>query len=143
VQRADRIQLLGQLLGYPAYSPQVSRSIAYATATLAVQPATSTRFAVLPSLLTANGGSDPQAFAQITPEAYASATQIAVENALAVTNIARGPASRRIKQRRVPSPSRRGSAAGIAWAVIRLSASHRPEPPATAFSAGVDYGDRD
>ncbi|MES3106710.1 autotransporter outer membrane beta-barrel domain-containing protein [Sphingomonas aurantiaca] len=92
VQRADRIQLLGQFLGDPAFSPQVSRSIAYANATLAAVPATSTLFNALPSLLTANGASNPVAFAQITPEAYASATQIGVDNALALSGVARGAA---------------------------------------------------
>ncbi len=92
VQRADRIQLLGQFLGDPAFSPQVSRSIAYANATLAAVPATSALFDALPSLLTASGASNPVAFAQITPEAYASATQIGVDNALALSGVARGAA---------------------------------------------------
>lgn len=92
VQRADRIQLIGQFLVNAAFSPQVSRSIAYANATLAVQPATSPLFAALPSLLTTGGASNPRAFAQLTPEAYASATQVGVDNALTLTGVARGPA---------------------------------------------------
>jgi len=92
VQRADRIQLLGQFLGDPGFSPQVTRSVAYANATLAVQPATSTLFASLPALLTTVGTSNPRAFAQLTPEAYASATQAGVDNALLLTGAARGPA---------------------------------------------------
>lgn len=92
IQRADRIQLLGQFVGDGSFSPQVSRSIAYANATLAVQPATSTLFAALPALLTPAGASDPHGFAQLTPEAYASATQIGVDDALTLTAAARGPA---------------------------------------------------
>ena len=92
VQRADRIQLLGQFLGDASFSPQIARSIAYANATLATVPATSTLFDALPSLLTASGASNPVAFAQITPEAYASATQIGVDNALALSGVARGAA---------------------------------------------------
>ena len=92
IQRADRIQLLGQFLGDAAFSPQVTRSITYANTTLAAAPATSTLFDALPSLLTASGASNPVAFAQITPEAYASATQIGVDNALALTGVARGAA---------------------------------------------------
>jgi uncharacterized protein with beta-barrel porin domain len=91
VQRADRIQLLGQFLGDASFTPQVARSVAYANAVLATQPATSTLFAALPALLMGNGASDPRAFAQLTPEAYASATQIGVENALALTDAVRGP----------------------------------------------------
>jgi hypothetical protein len=92
VQRADRIQLLGQFLGDARFSPQVARSIDYANATLAKQSATSTLFAALPSLLTASGASNPRGFAQITPEAYASASQIGVDNALGLVQAARGPA---------------------------------------------------
>ncbi|MDZ7282982.1 autotransporter outer membrane beta-barrel domain-containing protein [Sphingomonas sanguinis] len=92
VQRADRIQLLGQFLGDARFSPQVARSIDYANATLSKQSATSTLFAALPSLLTASGASNPRGFAQITPEAYASASQIGVDNALGLVQAARGPA---------------------------------------------------
>jgi hypothetical protein len=92
VQRADRIQLLGQFLGDARFSPQVARSIDYANATLAKQPATSTLFAALPSLLTISGASNPRGFAQVTPEAYASAAQIGVDNALGLVQAARGPA---------------------------------------------------
>lgn len=92
VQRADRIQLLGQFLGDARFSPQVARSIDYANTTLAKQPATSTLFAALPSLLTASGTSNPRSFAQITPEVYASAAQIGVDNALGLVQAARGPA---------------------------------------------------
>ncbi|WP_294268389.1 autotransporter outer membrane beta-barrel domain-containing protein [uncultured Sphingomonas sp.] len=92
VQRADRIQLLGQFLGDARFSPQVARSIDYANATLSKQSATSTLFAALPSLLTTSGASNPRGFAQITPEAYASASQIGVDNALGLVQAARGPA---------------------------------------------------
>lgn len=91
VQRADRIQLLGQFLGDPAFSPQITRSVAYANAAIQVQPATSTLFAALPSLLTASGASNPLAFAQLTPEAYASATQMGIDQTLSLTDVARGP----------------------------------------------------
>jgi hypothetical protein len=92
VQRGDSIQLLGQFLGDPRFSPQVTRSIAYANAQIAAVPATSPLFAAIPGLLTASGASNPGAFAQITPEAYASATQIGVDNALTLSAAARGPA---------------------------------------------------
>lgn len=92
VQRADRIQLLGQFLGGAGFSPQVARSIAYANATLATQPATSNLFASLPSLLNADGTSNARAFAQLTPEPYASATQLGVDNALTLAGVARSEA---------------------------------------------------
>ncbi|MBW6525083.1 autotransporter outer membrane beta-barrel domain-containing protein [Sphingomonas sp. RHCKR47] len=92
VQRADRIQLLGQFLGGAGFSPQVQRSIAYANTTLQAQAATSPLFAALPALLNADGSSNARAFAQLTPEAYASATQAGVDNALTLASAARSPA---------------------------------------------------
>lgn len=92
VQRADRIQLLGQFLGDASFSPQVARSIAYANTAIQVQPATSALFDALPSLLLASGASNPQAFARLTPEPYASATQLGVDQALTLADTARGPA---------------------------------------------------
>jgi hypothetical protein len=91
VQRGDRIQLLGQFLDNATFAPQVSRSIAYANTTLAAPGSSGALIAALPSLLTANGASNPAAFAQITPEAYASASQIGIDNALALSATARGP----------------------------------------------------
>ncbi|MET0374793.1 MAG: autotransporter domain-containing protein, partial [Rhizorhabdus sp.] len=91
VQRADRIQLLGQFLGDAAFSPQVTRSIDYANTAIQVQPATSALFAALPSLLTSSGASNPLAFARLTPEPYASATQMGVDQTLSLTDVARGP----------------------------------------------------
>jgi hypothetical protein len=91
VQRADRIQLLGQFLDNAAFSPQVSRSITYANTAIQAQPATSALFAALPSLLFADGSSDPRDFARLTPEPYASATQLGVDQALTLVDVARGP----------------------------------------------------
>ncbi|WP_343053328.1 autotransporter outer membrane beta-barrel domain-containing protein [Sphingomonas yantingensis] len=92
IQRADRIQLLGQFLGDAAFTPQVSASIAYANTALVAQPATSRLFAAVPALLDAQGNSNPAAFARLTPEPYATASQIGVDNALTLTGAARGPA---------------------------------------------------
>jgi hypothetical protein len=92
VQRADRIQLLGQFLGGAGFTPQVQRSISYANITLQAQAATSNLFAALPALLNSDGTSNARAFAQLTPEAYASATQAGVDNALTLASAARSPA---------------------------------------------------
>jgi len=92
IQRADRIQLLGQFLGGAGFTPQVQRSIAYANTTLQAQAATSNLFAALPALLNSDGSSNARAFAQLTPEAYASATQAGVDNALTLASAARSPA---------------------------------------------------
>jgi hypothetical protein len=92
VQHANSLDLLGQFVDPGTFSPQVSRSIAYANAALILQPATSSLFAALPVLLTGSGASNAQAFARLTPEPYASATQGAVDDALTITEALRGPA---------------------------------------------------
>ncbi|MBG6121015.1 uncharacterized protein with beta-barrel porin domain [Sphingobium sp. JAI105] len=91
VQRADRIQLLGRFLNDPLFNPQVSRSVDYANSVIPTQAANSPLFAALPSLLLANGGSNPAAFTRLTPEPYASATQLGVDQALTLADAARGP----------------------------------------------------
>ncbi|WBO20706.1 autotransporter outer membrane beta-barrel domain-containing protein [Sphingomonas abietis] len=91
VQRGNEIDLLGKFLDSGGFGPQVSRSIAYTNTTLEAQASTSTLFDALPALLTSTGASNPQAFARLTPEAYASATQMGVDNALVLVDAARGP----------------------------------------------------
>ena len=91
VQRVDRIELLGQFLDNAAFSPQVSRSVAYANSAIQAQLANSALFAALPSLLLADGSSDPRGFARLTPEPYAAATQLGVDQALTLVDVARGP----------------------------------------------------
>ncbi|MGK6317933.1 autotransporter outer membrane beta-barrel domain-containing protein [Sphingomonas sp. DT-204] len=92
VQSADSIRLLGQFLRESGFTPQVNRSIDYANAALVVQPANSSLFAAVPALLSGGNASNPQAFAQLTPEPYAAATQMGVDNALALADVARGAA---------------------------------------------------
>nr|WP_230770841.1 autotransporter outer membrane beta-barrel domain-containing protein [Sphingomonas sp. Leaf4] len=91
-QRSDRISLLGQFRTDGSVTPQVARSIDYANRTLVLQPDGSALGLAAPALLNANGGADAARFALVTPEAYASATQIGVDNALTLAQTTRGPA---------------------------------------------------
>lgn len=143
VQRADRIQLLGQFLGDARFSPQVSRSIAYANATLIAQPATSTLFAALPSLLTASGASNPRAFAQLTPEPYANATQLALDHALTLTQAARSPAFATLREE--AGLFTFGQTVGQ-WHTLRGDAAQGSATARTqsyGFLGGLGYGDRE
>lgn len=70
-------------------SPQVQRSVDYVNAALSGDTVSPTLLAAMPSLMTATGGASPQAFARLTPEPYASATQIGVENAITLASAAR------------------------------------------------------
>lgn len=142
VQRTDRIQLLGQFVNDTGFAPQVSRSVDYANTVLQTQPATSALFAVLPALTTSGGGSNAQAFARLTPEAYASATQIGVENALALTDIARGPGF--AANRSDAGGFTFGQAIG-SWYRLAADRSEGVSRAATnsyGFVGGIGYGDR-
>lgn len=90
IQQGDKLQLLGLFPGDPSYSPQVQRSIGYINTVIASGQISSGLLAALPSLAFSNGTSNVAAFAQISPEAYASARQIAVENGLTIAGVARG-----------------------------------------------------
>ncbi|WP_440980255.1 autotransporter outer membrane beta-barrel domain-containing protein (plasmid) [Sphingomonas pseudosanguinis] len=142
VQRADRIQLLGQFLGDARFSPQVARSIDYANATLAKQPATSTLFAALPSLLTASGASNAQGFAQVTPEAYASATQIGVDNALGLTQAARGPAFAANRSEAGPFTFAQTLGQWHTLGADRAQGTSTAQTRGYGFLGGVGYGDQ-
>jgi uncharacterized protein with beta-barrel porin domain len=92
VQRVNEIDLLGEFIDPGNLGAQVGRSISYTNRTLQAQAPNSTLFEALPALLTGAGASNPQAFARLTPEPYASAIQMSVDNALVLVDAARGPA---------------------------------------------------
>lgn len=89
VQDAKRIQLVGQFLSDARFSPQVQRSISYVNAVLTGGQAKAGLLAALPKLMNGSG-TNPGAFAEITPEAYASVRQLAVQNGLTLADAGRG-----------------------------------------------------
>lgn len=89
VQDAKRIQLVGQFLSDARFSPQVQRSIGYVNAVLTGGRASAGLLTALPKLMNGSG-TNPAAFAQITPEAYASVRQLAVQNGLTLADAGRG-----------------------------------------------------
>jgi len=92
VQRENTISLLGQFLNDPGYTPQVRGAIDYVNGVLVSGAASDALLTAVPDLVTASGASDQAAFARLTPEAYASATQIAVEQGLELANVGRSDA---------------------------------------------------
>ena len=89
VQDDDRIRLLGQFLNNGSYTRQVQRAIDYTNAVIASGTASEGLIEALPVLATASGASNAAAFGRLTAEPYASATQMGVENGLAIANAAR------------------------------------------------------
>jgi fibronectin-binding autotransporter adhesin len=88
-QRGNRIQLLGQFATAPSFAPLVSDTVDYVNAVLVSGQASASLLNDLPVLLTGTGGTNEAAFVQLSPEAYASATQIGLENGLAVSKALR------------------------------------------------------
>nr|WP_306294785.1 autotransporter outer membrane beta-barrel domain-containing protein [Sphingobium lactosutens] len=89
IQDDDRIRVLGQFLNNASFTPQVQRAIDHINAVIAVGTASDRLIDALPVLATASGAPNAAAFARLTAEPYASATQMGVENGLAIANAAR------------------------------------------------------
>jgi hypothetical protein len=89
VQDDKRIRLLGQFLNNAAFTPQVQRAIDYTNVVIAAGTASDGLIDALPVLATASGVSNTAAFARLTAEPYASATQMGVENGLTIANATR------------------------------------------------------
>ena len=89
VQDGDSIDLRGEFGTEAGFSQQVVSSIDYLNRVLIAGEGVPALYTSLSNLVTAQGGSSPAAFAQLTPEPYASATEIAVEHALTLIDTTR------------------------------------------------------
>jgi hypothetical protein len=92
VQDANTIRLLGQFRNDAGYTGQVRNSIDYINGVLTSGQASAALIAAAPLLVGASGGTNAAAFSQVTPEPYAAARQIGVENGLTLADAARGSA---------------------------------------------------
>ncbi|WP_147418746.1 autotransporter outer membrane beta-barrel domain-containing protein [Sphingobium terrigena] len=89
IQDDKRIRLFGQFLNNGSFTPQVQRAIDYTNAVIAAGTVSDGLIDALPVLATASGASNTAAFARLTAEPYASATQMGVENGLTIANATR------------------------------------------------------
>ena len=92
VQDAGRIALLGQFLNDTAFTPQVRRSIDYVNSVLVSGRGSPALLAAVPQLVDGSGASNQAAFAQLAPEAYASASQITIEQGIELAEMGRNQA---------------------------------------------------
>ncbi|RYD28890.1 MAG: autotransporter outer membrane beta-barrel domain-containing protein [Lysobacteraceae bacterium] len=92
VQDANTIRLLGQFLNDAGYTGQVRNSIDYVNGVLTSGQASTALIAAAPLLVDASGGTNALLFGRLTPEPYAAARQIGVENGLTLVDAARGSA---------------------------------------------------
>ncbi|WP_457353398.1 autotransporter outer membrane beta-barrel domain-containing protein [Sphingomonas sp. UYP23] len=133
VQQSDRISLLGQFLIDQGFTPQVQGSIAYLNTVLVNGQASTALLAAVPQLVTASGSSNVAAFARITPEAYASAQQIGVENGLTLADAGRSDSF--ASHRETPGAFTFGSAVSG----IRTLGADTARGIATAQTAGYGF----
>jgi Uncharacterized protein with a C-terminal OMP (outer membrane protein) domain len=92
VQEDDTISLLGEFMNDTAFTPQVQNSINYVNGLLASGQASAAFLAAVPELAASSSTANQTTFAQLTPEAYASAGQIAVEHGLELADVGRSDA---------------------------------------------------
>lgn len=89
VQDDERIRLLGQFMNDARFNPQVQRAIDYTNSVIGTDGASDALVDALPILATSTGASNPAAFARLTAEPYAAATQLGVDNGLAIVDATR------------------------------------------------------
>ena len=85
----DRLQLMGTFFATDGASPQTELGIDYVNALLISGEANSALLGSIPALLDTNGYASSAAFALVSPEPYASASQLGVENGLSLAKTMR------------------------------------------------------
>ncbi len=89
-QSATRLQAVGLFSTDAAYSAQVSSTIATLNAAFVADTASADLIAAMPALIdSTTGKSAPQALARLAPQPYASALQLATEDALSIVDASR------------------------------------------------------
>lgn len=86
---SDRLSLLGTFMAPGGANPQVAASIVYVNGVL-VAGASNALLAAVPSLLSSDGTASAAAFGRVGPEAYATVTELGIENGLILAKAGRG-----------------------------------------------------
>ncbi|RJF90213.1 autotransporter outer membrane beta-barrel domain-containing protein [Sphingomonas cavernae] len=138
-QRGNRIQLVGEFANDAAFPTNTQASIAYANEVLTAGQKIAAFTAALPTLVDAQGRSNGPAFAQLTPEAYASASQVAIDNGLTLSDS--------LRNMRYTTPSGTGLfgfAQGLAqWNNMqgdRTTGASASDVKSTGILGGIGYG---
>lgn len=88
-QTANSLQLLGTFVAGAGTSAQAEAAIDYVNAVLIAGGGGAPLFAAIPSLLNADGTANAAAFGQVSPEPYATASQLGVEQGLTIAKAGR------------------------------------------------------
>lgn len=92
-QSTNRLQALGLFTTDTTFSSQVSTLIGQFNTALVDNTVSASLIAALPALVDpTTSRSDPRALARVTPQAYASATQLAIEEGLSIVDASRNQA---------------------------------------------------
>jgi len=92
-QSTTRLQALGLFTTDTTFSSQVSNLVGALNTALIEDKVSATLIAALPALVDpTTSKSDPRALARVTPQAYASATQLALEDGLSIVGASRAQA---------------------------------------------------
>lgn len=91
---ADSLQLLGTFVFQSAAAPQPTSAVNYVNSLLVANTASPALLAAINPLLDTDGFASAAAFSLLTPEPYASATQLGVENGLALARTSRSGVAR-------------------------------------------------
>ena len=91
-QDGGRIRVMSTFVAAPGFSGPASASLGYVNGVLLSGQASPALIAAAPQLLSGTGASNAAAFVRITPQAYAAARQISIENGLTLADAARGQA---------------------------------------------------
>ncbi len=85
----SRLQLLGTFVAPAGVSLQTAAAITYVNGVLTAGQGSTALLAAIPQLLDTSGTASAAAFGRLTPEAYASASQLGVEHGLSIAKATR------------------------------------------------------
>lgn len=138
-QRGNRIQIVGEFANDTAFPTNTQASIAYANELLSGGQKVAAFTAALNTLVDAQGRSNGPAFAQLTPEAYGSATQAAIDNGLTLSD-----AVRNMRYTAPSSTGLYGFAQGLAqWNNMKgesTTGASASDVQTMGFIGGIGYG---
>ena len=138
-QAGGTVSLLGQFKNDPSFTPQVQNSINYVNRLLISGQASSTFLAAAPGLIANASTSNQTAFVQLTPEPYAAAGQLMVEQGLELADVGRSDAF--APNRDTPGAFTFASTLGnIRTLDSRLQGTARTRISGYGFLGGIGWG---
>jgi fibronectin-binding autotransporter adhesin len=137
---ATRLQLMGTFVAPAGLTPQESAAVDYVNSVLISGTGSAALFAAVPSLLTADGTANGAAFNLLTPEPYATASQLGISNALAVVQAGRSGMARTTRDDAGPFAFAQGLGDWRSFDGHAASGTSAAESEAWGVLSGLGYG---